>query len=303
MRRKTGFTLIELLVVIAIIAILAAILFPVFARARDAAKKTASLNNVKQLGLAQFMYAGDNDDVVCPAIDENQRVNGVDVTGTWLMRLVPYVKNFDIMLSPNATNQRRPVLTGTTLTSGGTLYSYGMGMRWRAYAGKEPGSGGANSTWATAYGNALYDGVGGYVPGATAAANYYGAADFCGTGVTPTLRASASLSLSAIARPSETALLYDARSYDAGFMCFELAPAPIDATDPGSPYQGVNFEGRYTFEGNIAQASVSNTRYRIGIGTVAMTDGSAKALKTSNFFQTFQLASGQRAYRYQYSQE
>jgi len=59
---KRAFTLIELLVVIAIIAILAAILFPVFAQAKLAAKKTQSLSNVKQLGLALQMYLGDSDD-------------------------------------------------------------------------------------------------------------------------------------------------------------------------------------------------------------------------------------------------
>ena len=61
-RVRTGFTLIELLVVIAIIAILAAILFPVFAQAKRAAKGAASISNVKQLNLANMMYANDYDD-------------------------------------------------------------------------------------------------------------------------------------------------------------------------------------------------------------------------------------------------
>jgi len=62
MNSKHGFTLIELLVVIAIVAILAAILFPVFAQAKAAAKKTACLSNVKQIGLATALYESDNDD-------------------------------------------------------------------------------------------------------------------------------------------------------------------------------------------------------------------------------------------------
>jgi prepilin-type N-terminal cleavage/methylation domain-containing protein len=64
MRKNRGFTLIELLVVIAIIAILAAILFPVFARAREAARKATCIANVKQLTLACLMYAGDYDEIL-----------------------------------------------------------------------------------------------------------------------------------------------------------------------------------------------------------------------------------------------
>jgi prepilin-type N-terminal cleavage/methylation domain-containing protein len=71
MRRNRGFTLIELLVVIAIIAILAAILFPVFARAREAARKATCLSNVRQITLACLMYANDYDDVL-PAANSNQ---------------------------------------------------------------------------------------------------------------------------------------------------------------------------------------------------------------------------------------
>jgi len=67
MFRRNAFTLIELLVVIAIIAILAAILFPVFAQARDKARQTADLSNLKQIGLAIQMYAQDYDETMAPA--------------------------------------------------------------------------------------------------------------------------------------------------------------------------------------------------------------------------------------------
>ena len=65
---KKAFTLIELLVVIAIIAILAAILFPVFAQARAKARQTADLSNLKQLALGWLMYAQDYDETVLPTI-------------------------------------------------------------------------------------------------------------------------------------------------------------------------------------------------------------------------------------------
>ena len=94
---KKAFTLIELLVVIAIIAILAAILFPVFAQAKEAAKKTQCLSNMKNVGLAVIMYGGDSDDVYPlvqrrPTVDENVNGNN-DAPVPWHILVNPYVKN------------------------------------------------------------------------------------------------------------------------------------------------------------------------------------------------------------------
>lgn len=96
MRRK-GFTLIELLVVIAIIAILAAILFPVFARARSKARQASCLSNVKQLMVSVQMYAQDYDGGFPSRIDHS--FGGF----TWPMDLLPpYVKNTAIFTCPEA---------------------------------------------------------------------------------------------------------------------------------------------------------------------------------------------------------
>jgi prepilin-type N-terminal cleavage/methylation domain-containing protein/prepilin-type processing-associated H-X9-DG protein len=73
---RSGFTLIELLVVIAIIAILAAILFPVFAQAKEAAKKTSCLSQIKQIGTASMLYAGDYDDYAAPMMTSPELMFG-----------------------------------------------------------------------------------------------------------------------------------------------------------------------------------------------------------------------------------
>jgi prepilin-type N-terminal cleavage/methylation domain-containing protein len=116
---KKAFTLIELLVVIAIIAILAAILFPVFAQAKEAAKKTACISNLKQLGTAFTLYATDSDDIF-----PNARFSpfGADREGGWMFyktfpadratskvdafdprrgTLFPYVKSVDVYVCPS----------------------------------------------------------------------------------------------------------------------------------------------------------------------------------------------------------
>lgn len=92
---KRAFTLIELLVVIAIIAILAAILFPVFAQAKAAAKKTVTLSNIKQVALGNRMYAGDNDDRYAMSINGWPLPDGMDYIAH-VQLIYPYTKSANV---------------------------------------------------------------------------------------------------------------------------------------------------------------------------------------------------------------
>jgi prepilin-type N-terminal cleavage/methylation domain-containing protein/prepilin-type processing-associated H-X9-DG protein len=99
MNRRPGFTLIELLVVIAIIAVLAAILFPVFAQAREKARQAGCLSNEKQIGTAVLMYAQDYDEQSPPWWYNVPNVGPV----YWHYWLKPYVKSTQVFICPDAS--------------------------------------------------------------------------------------------------------------------------------------------------------------------------------------------------------
>ena len=98
MKKSAAFTLIELLVVIAIIAILAAILFPVFSRAKEAAIKTRAIAQFRQLGMTVLLYAGDHDDYFVPAT--NYGVPDTDPGRVWPPLVFPYAKNEEVFIAP-----------------------------------------------------------------------------------------------------------------------------------------------------------------------------------------------------------
>ncbi len=124
---KKAFTLIELLVVIAIIAILAAILFPVFAQAKEAAKKTSCLSNAKQAGLGFALYTGDFDDTTVlqnsPKVVDgsNNYVSG----GYWFNLIQPYVKNYQLMFCPDRNATKTGINNKQPASLGGKLLGYG----------------------------------------------------------------------------------------------------------------------------------------------------------------------------------
>ncbi len=103
-RKSTGFTLIELLVVIAIIAILAAILFPVFAQAREKARAISCLSNLKQSALATLMYVEDYDETFPTSIYLATDGSGNPCTATFYTEVAPYMKNANIMQCPSKPN-------------------------------------------------------------------------------------------------------------------------------------------------------------------------------------------------------
>ncbi len=165
-RRRSAFTLIELLVVIAIIAILAAILFPVFAKARDQARKTSCLSNMKQLGLGFLMYAQDYDERL-PGVNFGNGVGqgwpwtvwagSVDWTGVFTHAVQPYIKNRSIMQCPSGTEvDRWSGTNGLSYCYNEYLYNLGNGWSTLARLGGAPAGVAAVSMLSECFSSGIY---------------------------------------------------------------------------------------------------------------------------------------------------
>lgn len=130
--KRNGFTLIELLVVIAIIAILAAILFPVFAQAREKARATSCLSNLKQLGLAWIQYEQDYDEYTPDVSKENININGhTNVAQNWYVTFFAYYHDVNLLYCPDRSQlykSAKPFAHKCSdgLNGDGPCYGYGL---------------------------------------------------------------------------------------------------------------------------------------------------------------------------------
>jgi prepilin-type N-terminal cleavage/methylation domain-containing protein len=211
LRRPRAFTLIELLVVIAIIAILAAILFPVFAQAKRAAKGTVALSSAKELGLAQIMYENDNDDFFSPTVTYIPTATGgsdwAALTFTYLEQ--PYMKSWGLLLDP--TGPFPTIQDALDENSGDALPLYGeWGMppekaatngNYSSYTFGTSATGRAmtgNQTW-------IYDGIGGVY--ASPKVGMWSSAGYK-KGATP------SLSSTSVANPADQVMLAQSGTWD-----------------------------------------------------------------------------------------
>lgn len=123
MRKQDGFTLIELLVVIAIIAILAAMLFPVFATAREKARQTSCTSNLKQLGLGILQYGQDYDENLPVAVPDAWKSNNIWTPVGWAYPVYPYVKSVNVYACPDDQTNIASIGNGLALCN---MISYGF---------------------------------------------------------------------------------------------------------------------------------------------------------------------------------
>ncbi len=257
----SGFTLIELLVVIAIIAILAAILFPVFAQAREQARKTTCLSNVKQMGTATLMYVQDYDEAF-PFATESPNAN---TFLTWQDLIQPYTKNYALCIDPDSIHHNPDPNSFEPETE-----NYGVMPRADAFG---------QSYWTDTYysfgTNTNYDGIWGMSCGAGGFA--------CAATVSMGGRTEA-----AISRQSDTSLITDAGNWDdwigvygtgSLFICAQWYYQTLGDFEPYNRFGPIARHQRTT--GNECNL----LRLHGGQIVTVFSDGHAKAVQSGQYYK------------------
>jgi len=300
--------LIELLVVIAIIAILAAILFPVFAQARESARRTTCLSNEKQIGLAILQYAQDYDEsfplVFAPntsADNSSMYYKGGWRIYTWQNLVQPYSKNWQTFVCPDSGMEK-----SDPVTSIDPFANYAMLGRSVAVDPSITHFTDFFYNW----GAGSYQGIGGAFPIAFASSPYFGVCVFKGA---------PSLTLGAVAAPASMAMIVESPFPDALTLTSpfgltnsgERLPVPRFGSDPyfvdygqewygGAPISrhnlivGKDQLGKYLEQWDMSFRGVMN---------VAMVDGHVKAMQHRQFWGSKYTASGERVFTHMWPDE
>jgi prepilin-type N-terminal cleavage/methylation domain-containing protein len=248
---QRAFTLIELLVVIAIIAILAAILFPVFARAKEAAKKTAAIAQMKQLSLAVMMYAEGYDDYFVPA---SMRTTDPAVDPTvWPPLVNVYAKNNQIFIAPGSEGK----------------YASSWGAR------KEQTVGYSDATGVDPNSTAVAGSAGVGTEGFTSAASFSTAEEVSSTGLFVTTPGGTNKERGYVFNPYNGANSPDG-DYKKGL------PLIADVNVCTTPYLGVDYTGRSPGELKPVYARYGTTTRGDGVSPVVFADGHCKTFSANS---------------------
>jgi prepilin-type N-terminal cleavage/methylation domain-containing protein len=266
--KQRAFTLIELLVVITIIAILAAILFPVFSQAKVAAKKAGAIENLHQIFLATNIYEGDYSDQA-PLNFASSSLSYF----TWQDLLQPYTKSYGVMLDPLAPGQ------STDPTTNDYWASFGMLPEAAAVGdGTSPNFVTRQTAWLQNYTPAgeNYDGIAGdsIDPQGWAGGNYNAVVG----GVS-------SKSIDSIARPAEYAYVFTSDNWDGWHGVYGYSTGFGYCGGWGTSNSYFGFQPRYSGGTNTCVTATRATDYGTGQAVVMFEDGHIKSLASGALLQ------------------
>jgi prepilin-type N-terminal cleavage/methylation domain-containing protein len=266
---KRAFTLIELLVVITIIAILAAILFPVFTQAKAASKKAVAIENLHQIFAACSLYQGDYDDQTVLDFSSSSLTYS-----TWQDLLQPYAKSYGIMFDPISPYQNQDPINATDYWA-----SFGMLPEAAAVGtGAYPNFTTRQSPWFQNYApaNVNYDGSAGTSidPFGWAGGNFNTVA-----GGVP------SRAPSAIARPAEYAMIFTSGNWDGWHGVYGYSSGFGYCGGWGSTESYFGFQPRHTGGTNTCVVATRATDYGTGMAVTMFADGHVKSMGSSALLQ------------------